>query len=243
MKWNQCMCIHRQVHILYGNGIQHFFTCFWNSYHLYFIARTKTQHFFLLSYVRMLDHFISHSSTPSVSIMHTHTHKPHFREHTNENVFLLSGIAWKTYETPHSFSFALSLCILPLMKDNQKVYTHEVDWVAPSLNCTQFAIAMVHLWLVFNGKANVCFATIFFSHFLSHSLSLAAVACARSSKIFVPRVFFQKVCTALGVRIENTVAGTKKALNKLRHTKCEKKTQRSLNYRQEFVLSHQHIWQ
>lgn len=102
------MCIVGEF--IFYMGMETFFsTCLWNSYHLYFIARMKTQCVFFFIHSA---HFISHSDTeafcsfPSFSVYTVHIH------HTSVNIWtnffcwklffhrVLSGIAWKTYEMP-----------------------------------------------------------------------------------------------------------------------------------------------
>lgn len=111
MKRNQCV-YRRQVHNLYGNGIL-FFTCFGNSYHLYFIARMKTQFFFficvclcsfagLVSYrIQTLWHFIG------LYHVHTFKHKPHFREHTKRECFFYYPASHEKLMKQHTLTQSL----------------------------------------------------------------------------------------------------------------------------------------
>lgn len=106
MKWNQCV-YRRQVHILYGNGIL-FFTCFWKFLSFVFYSQNENTVFFrasvcLCSYARLVSYRNSNSVALHRSLSCTHIHTSHTSVRIrNENAFLLSGIAWKTYETTHA---------------------------------------------------------------------------------------------------------------------------------------------
>ena len=98
---------------IFYTGMESFFYLLWKFLSFVFYSQNENTIFFRVCvFVHMLGSFhiaFKHCGTPSVSIMYTCTHI--HTSHTsvsirNENAFLLSGIAWKTYETTHAHSLA-----------------------------------------------------------------------------------------------------------------------------------------
>lgn len=162
------MCIVGEF--IFYMGMETFFsTCLWNSYHLYFIARMKTQCVFFSSI--LLAHFISHSDTeafcsfPSFSVYTVHIHHTSVNIWTNffvENFFftVYYPVSHEKLMKRHSFAFSFSfsfycsICILPLMKDNQKSI-HRLSWRAQ--NCWALShIDRLRLWLLFTLAKQMC---------------------------------------------------------------------------------------
>lgn len=78
-------------------------TCSWNSYHLYFMASTKmcSDFFFFVFFHSFrcvkIDHFHIAFKQNLLKHIYHNTWKTYFRMWMKQ-VFLLSGIKWKTYE-------------------------------------------------------------------------------------------------------------------------------------------------
>lgn len=154
----------------------------------------------------LLAHFISHSDTeafcsfPSFSVYAVHIHHTSVNIWTNffvENFFftVYYPVSHEKLMKRHSFAFSFSfsfycsICILPLMKDNQKSI-HRLSWRAQ--NCWALShIDRLRLWLLFTLAKQMCalqpyFLSLFHWGFFFASLKVK----------YLCRECFQKVCVS-----------------------------------------------